>query len=293
MKIKKIIHSDFEGEKLDTVTLTMTCSKRLHLFKKTLPSFIEYCTDKLLVSKVLIFDDSSTQEDRFEMEKIAESLFPKTNIDFVYFDEIPTKYRHAYIMRNWLNMVKTNYVFHLEDDRPMVDTFSLREAIEIIKNDWEIAIVGFAQSIRDFPQEYLDLYHSTEYGKNREIVYSKNNNYWLWPYIETVEIGSNMFLDSVRSAEGSIELSSHFGYDMQYWEKFNNYPPFGLQPAVMDINKLRLVGTIDLVDKLEASFGKKMYKHFSSVYSLKSKSIHIGGYYFAEKSAYDMNESIR
>jgi hypothetical protein len=293
MKIKKIIQSEFEGEHTDSVTLTMTCSKRLHLFKKALPSFVQYCTDALLVTKVLIFDDSSTQEDRFEMEKLAESLFPRTNIDFVYFDEMPTKYRHAYIMRHWLQMVKTHYVFHLEDDRPMIEYFSLKEAINIIKQDWEVAIVGYAQSLREFPQEYLDLYRSTEYGRNREIVYSNNNNYWVWPYIETEEIGNNMFMDSVRSKEGSEEMSTLAGHAINYWEMFVNYPPFGLQPSVMDVNKLRLIGTFDLVDKLEGSFGKKMYKHFSSIHSVKAKSVHLGGHIYSEKSAYEMNDSIR
>jgi hypothetical protein len=293
MKIKKVMQSEFEGQLADTVTLTMTCSKRLHLFKKTLPSFIEYCTDKLLVTKVLIFDDGSTSEDRFEMEKFTESMFPKTNIDFVYFDEIPTKYRHAYIMRHWLQMIKTNYVFHLEDDRPMTDYFSLKEAIDIIKQDWEVAIVGYAQTLRELPQEYLDLYRNTEYGKNKEILYSKNNNYWVWPYIETEEIGNMMFMDSVRSSEGNQELLALTGVDMNYWEMFINYPPFGLQPSVMDVTKLRLIGTFEFVDKLEGSFGKKMYKHFYSIHSVKSKSIHLGGHMYSEKSAYEMNDSLR
>lgn len=287
MKIKKIIHSEFEGENKDTVTLTMTCSKRLHLFKRTLPSFVQHCADPVLITKVLIFDDSSSSEDRHEMERLAESLFPKTNIDFVYFDEIPTKYRHAYIMQHWLKMIKTNYVFHLEDDRPMTDSFRLREAIDIMKNDWEIAIVGLSQTLREFPEEYLTEYRNTEYGKNKEIIYSKNTNYWVWPYVETRDIGESMFYDTVRSQEGSIELG------FNYWENFINYPPFGLQPATIDVNKLRLVGTFDLVDKLEGSFGKKMYKYFSSLCSLKSKSLHVGCQFHNEKSAYEMNDSLR
>lgn len=293
MKIKKIIHSEFEGVNTDSVTLTMTCSKRLSLFKKTLPSFVEHCKDSVLVSKLLIFDDSSTAEDRLEMEKLAESLFPKTNIDFVYFDEIPTKYRHAYIMQHWIKMIKTNFAFHLEDDFLMTDGFSLRESIELMKHDSKVAIVGFAQTLREFPEEYLTEYHNTEYGKNREIIYSKNPNYWVWPYIETREVGDAMFRDEVRSREGSEELSVLTGTPINYWEMFINYPSFGLQPAVYDMNKIKLIGTFDLVDKLEGSFGKKMYKHFYSVFSLKRKCLHLGSQANNQKSAYDMNDSIR
>lgn len=287
MKIKKVICSEFEGENKDTVTLSMTCSKRLHLFKRTLPSFVEHCKDTLLVSKLLIFDDSSSEEDRYEMEKLAESLFPRTNIDFVYFNEIPTNYRHAYIMQHWLKMLKTNYVFHLEDDRPMTDSFSLAEAIDLIKDNRELAIVGFAQTLREFPEEYLTEYRNTEYGKNKEIIYPKNTNYWIWPYVDTRQIGDLMFHDDVRSREGSEELQCN------YWEYFINYPPFGLQPAVMDVTKLKMFGTFDLVDKLEGSFGTKMYKHFYSIFSLKSKSLHVGSEFYSEKSAYEMNDSIR
>ena len=287
MKIKKIIHSEFEGEGTDSVTLTMTCSKRLHLFKKTLPSFIEYCNDLIFVSKVLIFDDSSTLEDRHEMERVAESLFPKTNIDFVYFDDMPTKYRHAYIMQHWLRMIKTNFVFHLEDDRVLVDNFSLSDAIKVIKDDAKIFSVGFSQTLREFPEEYLVEYRSTEHGKNKEIIYSKNPNYWVWPYVETREIGASMFYDAVRSREGSEEMN------FDYWEMFVNYPPFGLQPSVMDVNKLRSVGNFELVDKLEGSYGLRLYKHFDGVCTMKSKQLHVGSMYHSEKSAYDMNQSIR
>ena len=176
MKIKKIIHSEFEGEHTDSVTLTMTCSKRLHLFKKALPSFIQYCTDSIFVSKVLIFDNNSSTEDRIEMENMAESLFPKTNIDFVYFNQIPTNYQQAYILQHWLRMIKTNYVFHLEDDFLLVDFFSLKDSIDILKNDASLLQVNFYQSLREFPEEYLNEYRSTEYGKDKEIIYSKNSN---------------------------------------------------------------------------------------------------------------------
>lgn len=287
MKIKKIIKSDYEGEYRDTVTLTMTCSKRLHLFKKTLPSFIQHCEDSYLVTKVIIFDDRSPEEDRYEMEKLAEQLFPNVNIDFVYFNDIPTSYRHAYIMQHWFNALKTNFVFHLEDDRLMIDKFSLKESIDLIKNDWELFCVGFAQTLREFPEEYLQEYKNCEFGKNKEIIYPKDNNYWIWPYVDTRGIAELMFYDTVRSKEGSAD----FGFD--YWEKFINYPPFGLQPAVFDVNKLKLIGNFELVDTLEASYGLRIYKKFYSICSLKRKSFDLGNRYLGENSSYDLNSSTR
>lgn len=294
MKIKRLIKSTFEGENKDNVTLTMTCSKRLHLFKRALPSFVEKCIDSLLISKVLIFDDNSSEDDRYEMERIVENLFPKINIDFIYFDNILTKYRHAYIMKHWFDMLKTNFVFHLEDDWLITEHISLKESIDILKNDWGILSVGFAQPLREFPEEYIQQYKNSNNGRNKEILYSKNTNYWMWPYIETEPIAKSMFLDSVRGREGSEELKCN------YWEYFLNYPPFGFQPAVMDVNKLKLIGNFEFTDRcddsqvqLEGNYGLRVYKHFDAIYSLKRKALHLGSHYVGEKSAYDLNESHR
>lgn len=293
MITKKVIRSTFEGEYSDCVTLTMTCSKRLHLFKQTLPSFVEKCKDIHLITKVVIFDDSSTNDDRFEMEKIVQQSFPNINIDFIYFDVIPTKYRHAYIMTHWFDALKTNFVFHLEDDFLMVDEFSLKESIEIINNDWEVFSVGFYQSLRNFPEEYLQEYKQTEFGKDKDIVYPKNNNYWIWPFIDSHKIGSCMFYDDVRSKEGSEQLNSN------YWEYFLNYPPFGLQPGIMSVTKLKLIGKFDMPSgtdeniQLEGNYGLRVYKKFYAINTNVRKAIHLGNEYLNEKSAYELNNSSR
>jgi len=294
MKIKKIIKSTFEGDGKDAVTFTMTCSKRLHLFKRTVPAFIEKCKDVHLITKVIIFDDSSSEDDRYEMERLIEQSFPSINIDFVYFDNILTKYRHAYIMTHWFDALKTNFVFHLEDDFLMIDEFSLKDSIDLINNDWNLYYVGFYQSLREFPDEYLTEFRETEFGKNRDIIYSKNNNYWLWPFIETKPIGQSMFYDTVRCKEGSEE------FNCNYWEYFVNYPPFGFQPGVTDVTKLKLIGNFDLTSKqddsnvqIEGNYGLRLYKKFYAIYSNKRKSTHLGSQFYNEKSAYDLNQSSR
>lgn len=294
MKIKKIIKSTFEGEGRDVVTLTMTCSKRLHLFKRVLPSFAEMCVDPHFITKVVLFDDSSSEDDRYEMEKLVEHTFPTLNIDFIYFDVIPTKYRHAYIMRHWYDSLKTNFVFHLEDDFLFIDKFSLKEYIDVIKNDWEVYYVGLFQTLREFPEDYLAEYKNTEFGKDKEIIYPKNNNYWIWPFIDTRTIGESMFYDNVRSVEGSAELNCN------YWEYFVNYPPFGFQPGVMDVTKLKMIGNFDPIDKdtdvviqVEGNYGLRVCKKFYSLQTLKRKALHLGSQFYSEKSAYDLNQSSR
>ncbi len=294
MKIKKVIKSTFEGDGRDTVTFTMTCSKRLHLFKRTVPAFIEKCKDLHLITKVIILDDSSSEDDRYEMERLIENSFPSINIDFIYFDNILTKYRHAYIMTHWFDALKTNYVFHLEDDFLMIDEFSLKDSIDLIKSDWNLYSVGLYQSLREFPEEYLEEYRTTKFGKNRDIIYSKNSNYWVWPFIENKPIGQSMFYDTVRCREGSEE------FNCNYWEYFTNYPPFGFQPGVMDVTKLKLIGNFDLVDRqdssvaqIEGNYGLRLYKKFYAICSNKRKVTHLGSHFYNEQSAYDLNQSSR
>jgi hypothetical protein len=263
------------------VILTMTCSKRLHLFKKVLPSFKNHCLDPEFIAKILICDDSSSEEDRKEMEILAKELFPTTNIEFKYFNEIPTKYRHAHIMQHWYEYIAGfGYVFHLEDDRIMNSDFSLKEMIDLLENDSQVATVNIAQTKRDFPQEFLNEY-------NLDINYPKNEDYWVWPYVKTKECGEALFYDSVRCEEGSKE------YGINYFEYFINYAGFGLQPCLMHVDRIRSLETFELVDSLEASFGKKYSEKYITICYKQSKSTHVGAVWFKETSAYDMNESLR
>lgn len=277
MKIKKVINNP---DKIGPVTLTMTCSKRIHLFKRVIKSFYDHCLDKELISKILIYDDSSSPEDRGEMETILNQLFPDNNIIYTYFNEMPTKYRHAYIMQHWYDDIDTDFVFHLEDDRIMNEDFSLGELADLLRNDEQVGIVFLAQTRRKFPNEFLEEY-------NLSVDYPKNENYWIWPYVKTKECGESLFYDEVRSEEGSKELG--FGY----YEYFINYAGFGLQPCLMDVNKIHTIEKFELTDMLEGSFGKKYSDKYISICYNKSKSTHIGSDFFNEKSAYTLNESLR
>lgn len=280
IQTKRILRGSSEGKE-QGFALTMTCSKRLHLFKKVLPSFKQYCEDSDLLSKIIIYDDNSSEEDRQQMEKIAEALFPNTDIIYRYFNNIHTKYHHVYIMQHWYEDIHdVDYVFHLEDDRIMTDYFSLFEMSEILKADDQLATVNIAQTKRDFPKEFID-----QYGF--EIEYSKHKDYWVWPYVKEKPCGEAMFYDTVRCEEGSKE----FGFG--YFEYFINYAGFGLQPCLMDCKKIRTIEKFRYAPSLEADFGKRYSEKYITVCYNKSKSIHIGSTFFQEQSAYEMNDTIR
>lgn len=263
------------------VILTMTCSKRLHLFKKVLPSFKDHCLDLDLLSKILIYDDSSSEQDRKEMKDLATELFPDKNIEFKYFNEIPTKYRHAYIMQNWYEDIAEHaYVFHLEDDRIMNLDFYLGEMINLMENDETVGMVNISQTRRNFPKEFLDQFQL-------DVEYPKNEDYWIWPYVKTKDCGEALFYDDVRCEEGSKE------YGFSYFEYFINYAGFGLQPCLMDVNRIRTIEKFKLVDSLEADFGKRYSEKYITICYKQSKSTHVGAHWFQESSAYDMNNSLR
>lgn len=280
MIIKNVINHNEPFLQNQEITLTMTCSKRLHLFKKTIKSFYDNCLDKNLIAKIIIFDDSSSLEDRFEIEKEISILFPNKNVTYKYFNEIPTKYRHAYIMQNWYEDIETNFVFHLEDDRLITKNFYLFEMLDILKRDDNVGIVNIAQTKRDFPKELIDKYDLT-------INYDKNINYWIWPYIKTLKCGEILFFDTVRCEEGSKE------YGFPYYEQFINYAGFCLQPCLMDMRKIKTIEKFRLTNSLEADFGIRYSEKYITICHNESKSIHMGVVWFNEKSAYDMNNSIK
>jgi len=280
MITKNIINHNYKILDTKLVTLTMTCCKRLHLFKKTIKSFHEQCLDKNLIGQIIIYDDSSSLEDRFEMEKQIAILFPNTNVFYKYFNEIPTKYRHACIMQNWYDDIKSDFVFHLEDDRLMTKSFYLFEMIDILKRDKDVAIVNIAQTRRDFPKELIEKH-------NFVIDYDKNCNYWVWPYIKNMRCGEILFYDTVRCEEGSRE------YGFPYYEQFINYSGFCLQPCVMDMRKIKTIEKFRLNNSLEADFGIRYSEKYITICHNESKSTHLGVPWFHEKSAYEMNDSNR
>lgn len=280
MQRKKVAKGSSEGKET-TIALTMTCSKRFHLFERVVPAFKKHCLDSDLITKIIIYDDNSTSEDREKMEGIIESLFPNVDLVYTYFNDIHTKYHHAYIMQHWYDQIsEVDYVFHLEDDFLINEDFTLLELQTILKNDDRVAIAGISQPRRNFPQELLKEH-------NLVIEYPQNENYWVWPYIKSKACGEPLFYDDVRSAEGTQN------YGFNYFEYFINYTAFCLQPSLIDVKKIRSIKKFELVDKLEAEFGQRYSEKYISVFNNKMKCVHIGSVWLQEKSAYDINESIR
>lgn len=95
--------------KSNSITITMTTCKRFDLFEQTMNSFIQCCLDiNQYVYEWIIIDDNSSQEDRQKMQ----SLYPFVKFVFKTQDQKG----HANSMNMILQLVKTPYIFHMEDD---------------------------------------------------------------------------------------------------------------------------------------------------------------------------------
>lgn len=97
-----------------SVTLTITTCKRPQYFFRTIRAFLDNCADYNLISRVIVSDDNSPQEERDEMVK----KYPQ--FEYVWRD-----CGHPKSLDMLFKMVDTNYFFHLEDDRPLVKRVNL------------------------------------------------------------------------------------------------------------------------------------------------------------------------
>lgn len=90
------------------ITFSITTCKRYDLFEKTMNSFLNCCIDLDLIDEWILVDDNSSEEDR----KLMKEKYPF--FKFI-FKDISDK-GHPRSMNIIKNIVKSPYLFHIEDD---------------------------------------------------------------------------------------------------------------------------------------------------------------------------------
>jgi GR25 family glycosyltransferase involved in LPS biosynthesis len=90
------------------ITFSITTCKRLDLFRQTINSFINCCNDVNLIDKWICVDDNSSESDRNAMKK--EYPF------FTFYMKNSDTKGHSKSMNIIQKVVKTPYLFHMEDD---------------------------------------------------------------------------------------------------------------------------------------------------------------------------------
>ena len=90
------------------ITFTITTCKRFDLFEKTINSFLNCCTDLDRIDEWFCVDDNSSKEDK---EKMKEK-YPF----FTFYWKTKDEKGHPQSMNIIRDHVKTEYIFHMEDD---------------------------------------------------------------------------------------------------------------------------------------------------------------------------------
>jgi hypothetical protein len=112
--------------KYPKINLTMTTFNRLKLFRETMESFFECCKDQDLITRYIISDDGSSEEDIQRMMK---------EYPFMEFYRNP-KNGQASNINNLFSKVDTEFWFHCEDDWLFLQKGNfIREMLEIAFDD--------------------------------------------------------------------------------------------------------------------------------------------------------------
>lgn len=108
------------------ITFTITTCKRFHLFEKTMNSFLNCCSDIHLIDRWICVDDNSSEEDRQKMI----NLYPF--FEFIFKNKQDKG--HPKSMNIIRNIVKTPYIFHMEDDwKFFIKRKYLSHCIEVLR----------------------------------------------------------------------------------------------------------------------------------------------------------------
>ncbi len=108
------------------VTFTMTCGRRLPLFRRTMDSFLANCLDQDLIAEWLVSDDRSSPEDLLAMQE----AYPFLTIR-------PSSRPGQPASLNFLwSQVQTEWAFHVEDDWDFCRRGQfIRETLDIARSD--------------------------------------------------------------------------------------------------------------------------------------------------------------
>lgn len=257
------------------ISLAVTSCKRLHLLRRVLKAFHVFCKDLEIIDSVIFFDDSSSEQDKKEMEILLEELFPKQDRIFInlYPNSFNDTYRHARILnllREKLKETNSDYFFLLEDDYLFVDFFRIGENIDLLEEYSEYGYAGFAQSYKKFP----DHIKPTEIG-----------DYWEWFYDPNQKINCNLFMDETSAIQNLIP---------DLWMTYINWPSFSLRPGTHHVERFLGIGEFSTdYDRenmrTELEFAIRWSQKYKSLVHKRFHIINLG--FDSSTSAYNLNKS--
>lgn len=122
------------------ITLTITSCKRIHLLEQTINSFFSNCLDIYCIDKILLIEDGSKFDD---VSKI-NTLLKNTGKPYLLIYKSDLLKGHVASLNTLWDLIKTQYIFHLEDDWLFIkkDNF-IHHAFNIMSEDNSIKQVLF------------------------------------------------------------------------------------------------------------------------------------------------------
>jgi len=197
----------------ETVTLTITSCKRLELFEKTVNSFLNCCEDLDRIGRWICIDDGSNAADRKRMTK----LYPF--FEFVW--KAPGDKGHAASMNMILDLVKTPWLLHLEDDWHFIVRGSyVTRSIAILRDDPQLGQVLFNRNYAENGDGWNIVGGPVRFTKQESI------RYRLHEHLRPGTADYTQHLHSLPS--GSLTTA--------YW------PHYSLRPSVISMAALKAIG---------------------------------------------------
>ena len=256
------------------ITITTTTCKRIDLFKRTVNSFIECCTDFELVKEWIVIDDNSSELDRNEMKE----LYPF--IKFIYKNE--NEKGHVKSMNMLKNMVKTKYIFNLEDDWEFIykDNY-LTKCLNIINIKPE-----YGQCLIN--KNYGEGYRCFEtVGGNLKSYVKENFNQQF--YFEHEHLDNNNLIQ--MELQKYVYLKNRTEFKSQYY-----WPHFSLRVGLTKMSILNDLGDFESVPHFEMNYAIKYNKrNYKTVFLDSVYCSHIGRRTYerfdnTKPNAYELNK---
>lgn len=240
--VKHVQNVPIENKK---ITLSITTCKRLNLFKRTMNSFINCCSDILLIDEYICVDDNSSEEDREEMR----NLYPF----FTWIMKTPEQKGHMQSMNIIIENVKTDYLIHMEDDW----LFLVKD--NYISLGLEILNQQTIKSLTDIPKN-----REIEKKKFGQVVFNKN-----YTELPEHEVDGGFLCET---SENNIKYLIHEHYDSNtenelYEKEVKKYkrsamywPHFSLHPSIIKTEVFKKVGNFETNNQFfEREFANKYY----------------------------------
>lgn len=248
------------------ITFTITTCKRLSLFMRTMDSFMRSCVDKHLIKEFICVDDNSSEEDR----KVMEETYPFFR--FIY--KGPESKGHAKSMQIIAKEAgKTPYTFHIEDDWLFINTISLSDLLEILRDSPDcVKQVCINKNYTEIPERRI--------GGGEECYTRGNLRYFLHEHVKD-DLGRRKFIQK-------------HGYK----SSCNYWPHYTLQPSLVQSDIFMELEYED-VGHFEMVFAKKYAANgWKTAFHQEVNCRHIGRLICeagqpGKKNAYELNGTIQ